>query len=161
MAVATRTSSPPPATGSICGPWSLPDATRAASRSADARDQPCGSDGDTMSMTEFTSGWLSAPRTTRYTCTMPIRLPATSGVTVSRTRDVDGAKVDAAQRARQAGGLIGHEPLPFLVVVGGDAVGARKNLLHRRVEPAIHRREDDAASDDEHEDGGNDGHSQE
>ncbi len=64
-ALATRSSSPPPAMGSSSGAASAPAAARAARRSAEARDQPWGSDGDATSTSDVTSTGPSAARTMR------------------------------------------------------------------------------------------------
>ena len=93
---------------------------------------------------------------------MPMRCPVTSGVTTLCTRvsvrGRRGRRGSAIAPVRDACSV--DQPLPLLVVIAGNAVGAGEDLLHRRVEPAIDGGEHDAAADDQHQHRGNHGHAE-
>ncbi len=57
----------------------------------------------------------------------------------------------SASRRAVAGRILTHRNLTFVVVVGRDLVRARKDLVHRRVEPAIDVAPNQLAPDDEHD----------
>ena len=48
-----------------------------------------------------------------------------------------------------------HEHLPLVVVIAGDFVRRRQNLVHRRIEPAVHAGANQLAADQQHEHGRN------
>ena len=70
--------------------------------------------------------------------------------------------VDAqrAERARDAGGVVGDAHLPVVVVVAGDVLGGRQHFFDGRVEPAVHAVADQLAADDQHQHGRNERHAQ-
>ena len=49
--------------------------------------------------------------------------------------------------------MTAHEHLPLVIVIAGDLVGGRENLVHRCVEPAIHAGANQLAADEQDEDG--------
>ena len=75
-------------------------------------------------------------------------------------RQIGRAEILRRQSLCNARGLFTDDALPLLIVVGGDAVGRRQDLVDRRVEPAIDGREHDAAANQQHEHRRDDGHPQ-
>ena len=60
-------------------------------------------------------------------------------------------EVHAGERPRDALGVVAHARLPVVVVVAAIVLAAEQNLVHRRVEPAIHAVANQLAADDQHQ----------
>jgi hypothetical protein len=80
---------------------------------------------------------------------------------VTNLPDIGAAQIDAAQLARHALGVIGHEHLPLVVVVARDRIRRGQDFVHRRVEPALGARANQFAADEKDEDCRHERHAEE
>ena len=68
---------------------------------------------------------------------------------IANRTHVGAREIDRRQRAGNPRRVIAHLHLPLVVVVARDLVRRREDLVHRRVEPAVHARPDQLAADDQ------------
>ena len=72
--------------------------------------------------------------------------------------DVGRQEPVGVDRARDAGAVAEHEPLPLLAIVAGNLVRRLQDLFDRRAEPVRRGAPDQLAPDDEHQHRRDDGH---